>query len=799
MDRTGLEFITIVLLLTAIGIPALGSISDPATGSITRASGEEMMINVTVEFDGILDMVIYFDIQVLKLRLNSTLMTADEIRVNYSLSPSETESAVEEKLWDRALSLAENTFQGDTFEVISGQFTVSTLDEGTADPGSPVVYSMIVNGKKDINRYLDQEIINLLDEGREDHFITSQFMCGFEYQRTVTLLAEEGELMNYRIPTSFDPIGDGAVELDVISTSSGKDGDDYFVQVDGMSGYAESYFTFNIEDPDPIAPVEETITGQVILDWKDLDTIGVEAEASIISVSSSRSSLLEKAPLSITVPPVIPASLIRYAHLEGVVQESDLEEISDQLGIEVQDTLIDTFSDPDILVEVEVDTSIDGLGKPMLGAELDSLLSSDDPVIATITTTEDTQLDILEDHDEEDVMGLLNGGLKVYHDLDPFNDDRFTVKVKAPQHVVLIGETVVSTDGDRRIYDYVPGRKLIGSTLAPNISGEILSISGMIDISEVRSTYVADIELDIAADITFGLGVMEFDSEEVDITTALEYELDFLTSDMIRLLMLMGLVDREEIEKKIEDDFTDSLNDILPDDEESIDIDLVDETLEFDGDRENMTGDDEIILRIVVSGTLAPLDAASNSDEGENNVNAILPFHIDPIIPLGNFERKIELDSAENWDFDIEISIPSGIGLKAWLGKGNDTKIRELEVDTSDGHPTIHLDLRPGVADYIQLEIKVGPFLLINNVGACFGGCLLSIVILLVMILVISLKIAKKKKRKKAEGEDSDEGEEEKNKDGNKKKSKNEESKKDEDSDKNSPDPKDEKEVSWDS
>lgn len=129
MDRTGLEFITIVLLLTAIGIPALGSISDPATGSITRASGEEMMINVTVEFDGILDMVIYFDIQVLKLRLNSTLMTADEIRVNYSLSPSETESAVEEKLWDRALSLAENTFQGDTFEVISGQFTVSTLDE----------------------------------------------------------------------------------------------------------------------------------------------------------------------------------------------------------------------------------------------------------------------------------------------------------------------------------------------------------------------------------------------------------------------------------------------------------------------------------------------------------------------------------------------------------------------------------------------------------------------------------------------------------------------------------------------
>jgi hypothetical protein len=785
MDRTGLEFILVVLLITAIGIPALGSISDPVSGSITRASGEEMIINVTVEFDGILDMVIDFDIQILKISINSTLMTADDIRENFSISPSETEAAVEGKLWDRAITLAENSFQGDTFDVISGQFVASTLDEGTADPGSPVTYSMLVNGTKDIKRYLDQEIIDQLEEGREDHFITSQFMCGFEYQRTVTLLAEEGELLNYRIPTSFDPIGDGTVELDVVSPTSGRDGDDYFIQINGMSGYTETYFSFNILDPDPIVPVEEIITGQVLLDWKDLETIGVQAEASIDSVSTSRSTLLEEAPSSITVPTIIPASLIRYAHLEGIVQESDLGEISDQLATEVQDTLIDALSDPDVRVDVEIDTSIDGMSKPGSGAQLSSLLNSDDPVIANITTSEEAQLDILEDHDEEDVMGLLNGGLKVYHDLDPFNDDRFTVKVRAPRYVILTGETAVSTDGDRKTYDFVPGRKLIGSSLAPNIAGEMLSISGMIDISEIRSVYVADMEIDIEAKITFGLGAMKFDSEEVDITTEIDYELEYLTSDMIRLLMDMGLVDREEIEEKIEEDFTDSLNDILPDDEDSVIIDLVDESLDFDGDRKNMTGDDEILLTIEVSGTMKPLEGSSDDDDEENLENGILPFHMDPILPVTKIERDIELKEAANWDFDMEITIPSGIGLKAWLVK-DDSKIRELEVDNSDGHPTIHLDMRPGEADHIKFEVKVGSYLLVNNIGACFGCCILSIVVIVVIILLIIFKIAKKRKGKKEEDqEEGDEGKEKK-KDG-KKKAKG----------KKKMDP-DEKELSWD-
>ena len=747
MKGTVYSFTITMLIILVACVPVLNLGSENAIGTPTRAPGEEMTINVTIAFDGPLAMDVTVEVQVHSIVIDSSLTTADDIRDMYTHDPG-ISSQIEEILRSRAINLTMNTFQGDDFEVISGQFTEDSLDENISTPGEPVIYTMKVDGATEITRFLDEEKADLLEEGRENVFISSLFMSGFVFQRTISLIALEGEVINYRIPTSMDPIGDAVIELDIRSYSADVEDGHYLVNVDGSLAYAESYFTFEILESDPISAVEESIEGDILVDWNTLYTVGIDGDARIGSISTSRSDLLSSAPLSMTVPPFIPASLIRYSHLEGILTDADIDGISDQLVNEVENTLREALSDPDVQGVVDIETGIEGLLKPGSGSELLALLSSDEPISATIGVLEDSTLDILKDYEVEDVMGLLNGGLRIYHDLDPINDDRFTIQLKVPPHIMIMGDTQKGIDGDRRIYDHSYGRKLIGSDMAKEITRESLSISGTIDISQVRSMYVLDIEIDIEADITFGLGAMAFDSEDVDLITDLEYELDYLSSDMIRLLMDMGMVDHKEIEDKIEKDLSESMEDLLPDDDDSFTIDLVDDTLVFDGDLENMTGDDKIELKIVISGTLTPKEAFEDDGE-EGSENAILPFHIDPILPVRRFERSIALDKAENWDIDLKISIPSGIGLKAWLGKGGNSKVKELDVDTSEGYPTIHLDIRPGEADHVLIQLEVGSFLLINNIGACFGCCVIGLVILLLILLLIILKIARKKKAKK--------------------------------------------------
>ncbi len=756
MKGTVYSFAITVLIVLVACVPALNLGSENAVGIPTRAPGEEMTINVTVDFDGPLAMKVNVVIQIKSIVINSTLKTADDIRGMYANDPG-ISSMIEAILWGRALNLTKNTFQGDDFEVISGQFAYDSLDENISTQGEPVIYTMKINGTTEITRFLDEEKANLLDEGREKIFISSLFVSGFVFQRTISLIALEGEVVNYRIPTSLDPIGDDIIELDIRSDSLDTKEGYYLVNVDGSLAYTKSYFTFEILEPEPISPVEESIEGDMLVDWNILNTIGIDGDARISSISTSRSDLLSSAPPSMTVPLFVPASLIRYAHVEGILTDTDIDDISDQLVDEVEHTLREALSDPDVQGVVDIDTGIEEMLKPGSGSELLAILSSDEPIVAEIGTVEDSTLDMLKDYEIEDIMGLLNGGLRIYHYLDPINDDRFSVQLKVPPHIMIMGDTQKSMDGDRRIYDHSHGRKLIGSDLATDITRESLSIYGTIDISQVRSMYVLDIEIDIKADITFGLGAMEFDSEELDLTTDLEYELNYLSSDMIRLLMEMGMVDRKDIEDKVEEDFAESMEDLLPDDDDSFTIDLVDNTLVFDGDRENMTGEDEIELKIVISGTISSEEVFKDKDE-EGSQNAILPFHIDPILPVRRFERSIALDKAESWDIDLKISIPSGIGLKAWLGKGENSKVKELEVDTSEGYPTIHFDIRPGEADRVLVQVEVGGFLLVNNIGACFGCCLISLVILLLILLMIILKMARKKKKDKKDKKEKKKG-----------------------------------------
>ncbi len=745
-----ISLMVISILLPAILFTVKGDRSLPS-----RAVDEDLDIDITVDFENALDLGVDIAISVNQLIVNGTLLDAEGIRSLYSIDPEGTSDMVEDELWERAVNLTESSFQGDAFEVTGGDFDTASLENESTSPEDPVIYNMTLEGSTDLSRFLDPGRASLLEEGREKYFIASLFMSGFGYSRTVSLIAFEGETVTYRIPEVMDPIGDGDIQLEIGSSGEAPIEGYYVRTVGGSGSYEETYFTFTITDTAADIPTDETIDGDFLLDWKELDTISMEGNVSIHSVSTSRSSLLTSSPASMNIPGHVFSSLIRYSHLEGIMNDDDLSEIEEQMVDEVENTIQEALNDESVEVLVEMDTGTGSLSKPASGSELLSILNSDEPVSAEIATASDTILDILEGYDKDDVKGLLNGGLRIYHDQEPINDDRFDLKIRMPEDLYIWGDPHISESGSRKVYEYRHGRIKVASERAPNITGEELSISGKIDLSGVSSLYFLDLEIEIEADLSFGFGAMTFEQEDFELTTNLDYELDYITSDLIRLLMKMEIVDREEIEETVEDEVRKGLEDGLPEEDTDIVVDLVDSTLIFDGDFENVDSSEHILLDISFSGKFDPFE--DNGESNDNSSNAIIPFHLDPILPFVSRTETMELEEGETWDMDLEIKLPSGLGIKAWIGQGHNDKVRELEVDSSGGHPTLHLDIERGEADRITIEVKLGGWLIVNNIGACFGCCMLSVLLVVIIFFLLVLKIARKKKKNKEDAEDGSE------------------------------------------
>ncbi len=765
MKETRWSLLVLSILVLSMGIPLLSINMEEASSLPSRAVDEDLEIDITVSFDTALDISVDIVVQVNVMILNGTLMNADQIRNLYSIDQAMTEELIEDELWNRAENLTSNSFQGDIFEVVEGELDILTLDNTTASPGDPVIYNMELVGRTDLARFIDPGRFSFLNEGREIYFITALFLSGFTYTRTISLMAYEGETVTYNIPISMRPLGDDTLVLDINSYDGQISGPYYTMSIGGSGSIEEAYFTFTISNPTPYTVFDEVLEGDFLLDWKELDTVSITGEAFIGSIGSYRSALLTSSPPSITVPDFIPSSLIRYSHLEGILTSEDLDSIEVQMIEEVETSVMEALDNDSVSVIVEIHTGAESLELPETGTELVSIISSSEPIIADISTETDTTLDILEGYDSNDVIGLLNGGLRIYHDLEPMNDDRFALEIMLPEGLYIWGDPHVRENGTRKVYDYIPGRIKIASEKAPDIQNEILSISGKIDLSNVNSMYIMDTELDIEANLTFGFGAMTFDMDDFDFDTTLDYELEYITSDMIRLLMRMGIIDREKVEEKVEDEVRDGLEDILPDERDTLIVDLQESSLIFDGDIDNVDAEEHLLLNIAVSGTLSPMKAIENGNG--NNTNAIVPYHFYPILPVRSFTKTMSLEDGKYWDMDIDISLPSGLGFKAWIGLGENDNVRELEVDSSKGYPTLHLDIKSGEADRITVELKVGGWLLVNNVGACFGCCLLSVVLIILILLVLVVRMIRRKKDEK--GVDETSGEEEDNKNGKKK------------------------------
>jgi len=176
----------------------------------------------------------------------------------------------------------------------------------------------------------------------------------------------------------------------------------------------------------------------------------------------------------------------------------------------------------------------------------------------------------------------------------------------------------------------------------------------------------------------------------------------------------------------------------------------MEDSMNFDGDIENVNGEVPIMIDISASGTTAPLTGSGSSEYQRGPEMRFLPPHLDPLIPVRKVTKTIDTSEIRQWENHLNVRFPSGSGVRAWLGDGGDDKVSELDVKVINGYPTLVVDPEDGTGDHITLELTVGPYFAFNNVTACFFSTMGAFVLILLLIVLLIIRGIVRRKRKKA-------------------------------------------------
>ena len=764
IDQKGMN-ITLIAILLMISITGvlftLGDASGSRDGGVeTRAEGpEDLVIDITLQFNRPTSFDIFVHIDINSLMINGNTTSSDELRILYDLDPSGISQAIDLEVNDRVDGILGSSFEGDTLTTTSSVLDTASLENSTGNIGLPVVFELFLTGNTPINDFLPRDRTSDLEGDEPDDIISALFCSGFIYTRNVNLMAKLGQVVTYRIPSSYDPYGDGSVEIVIINTMSTDGNGDYVIEIDATSGDAEGWFLMEITGGTRIRPDRENIDGTLDIDWFQLDRVSLEADINVISINTGETAISGMMPDTIRTPNFIGTGLMRYLRSMGVVRNEDIEdkrmEISNEVELEVEDAL----ELEDAPCSTTVEWNIDGLTSPEDGADLLEILGSNTPLKFSCTSDDDLPLDILGGYELDEVMGLLNGGLRIMRTYTVDDGGDYSFRILLPEHLRLVGESPLEDVGGRMRYDLLSGTKEVGSDLAPEYESDDVTLRSFVDLSGFTSHYVADASMDFYAETSILIDHILFDSSKYEVNTSLDFELEYLSADMIRLLIDMDIVDRDQIEEEMEKQHDEIMGDLSDNTEIKSSLVFEEGTLDFDGDYENMTGENEITITLTLGGEV---DAASLISGGSTSSmqGRILPFHFDPILPVRTIERTFQFGEEDTWDLYLDIRLPTGLSVKGWLGNGSDHKYRELETVIEDGYPTLKVVRLNGEGDHILIALEFGLYLPINNITCCFVSAVLPAVLMFLLISVKIIKKARKKKDKggKGEGDGTEEG-----------------------------------------
>ncbi|MFW3146462.1 MAG: hypothetical protein ACMUIE_06590 [Thermoplasmatota archaeon] len=745
----------VLLIIVVLGSLSPMLIVSPAEGAPPGAQ-ERIWIAARAEFDDLLNYRINVTMQIFTVNLNGTMKNATDLRSMYQTDKEQILSSLDGELRGRTLDLITNSMGGDAISIASSSFDHSTFSI-SADEGDPVVQYSELTGKMDLSQIMDEETISSISQERYAYVASGLLIGGFHFSRTLTLRADPGQRVRYVFPTAIDAVGDGAVSLVLHSSGFDDKGGYYEVVVDSELGEFSRTFPFRVLCEEASIPSEESVEGGFTLDWYQLDKVDLTGNVHVESVQLSDVDRLQGLPGSMTPPNFVGSGFMGWAIAEGLLDEDDILEIEEMIAGEVEESISPSLEDQEMSVTADLDrTAVPD--KPGSGDRLLEDLSTEAGLDFDVSISQPVLMDVLDGYELLDVIDLLHGGFQIWRELEPVTDDRFDVVITLPEDLVFDGEEAVSVDSGRRTYQYPSGLMLISSAIAPGYSEESVLIRSRIDISDVRSHYFSDMEISLDSETALDIHVLKYDPEEFTFETELDYSIDFLNSDVIRLLVKMGIADISDIEGEIEEEIRDLLSDLVREEDLDISVELDQETLSYERD-DAMDDSTPILVSVAASGTAQGLDGSMTSSTMAGN--RFIPHHMDPLIKVRTVQKTVDLSSVGDWDMDIEVRFPSGVGIEAWMGNDSNDRAGKLEVVIEDSYPVLRIDSGTAEGDRVLLMIEIGPYFGFNNVTVCFvsGWSFLGLAVLLVAFIIIR-GMVRRRKRQREEEDSSEEGEE---------------------------------------
>ncbi|MFO8052243.1 MAG: hypothetical protein R6V01_11195 [Thermoplasmatota archaeon] len=721
-------------------------------GGAPAGTQESIWMTIDIDFRSITDYGIHADLEVYSMEMEDTVYNATEIRDLYLSEPDPTASGLEDELLSRTMNVSSSSLEGDELEVTATELDLSSMSRELSD-NDPILFSVDISGRVDESRFLDGTSIENIDMSRMDHVVTGLLLSGFHISRTITLRSGAYNSITYRFPEKIDPLGDGDIEVVLTSSEYSATDGTYSIVVNGEEGELSKMFPFEMRGNDLSAPTSETITGEFTMDWYRLDEIDLGGNVMIYSIDLEAREVLSGLPGSMNAPAFIGAGTIGWAYREGLLGDDDISDIEEQVSEEVESGLSDTLVDRQLSIKTEAGFENLPAELPSTGDEMKGFLGSDGPIFVSVGLDEPAVLDVLEGYELQDIMDLLHGGLRIRREMSYINDDRFDLLLELPPDLRIEGEEPFSDREGRHTYTYSGGMKVIGSDRAFDYRTESINISSRIDLTDVSSNYISDLEMTLSSESTFHISVIEHDPDEMDFETDLDYELDHLSSDMLRLLMKMDIVDPSEISDIVREQVIDLLDGLVDEKELHISVVMDGNTTAFVSDG-TMDGSMPIKVDIFARGSTDPLGSASSSMVAE-----YIPYHRDPTIPVKSIEKSIDIGTISKWDTDIEVHFPSGTGVRAWRGNSTDEKGYELPVDVKAGHPVLRIETDPRGGNVVLLELEIGPYFGFNHVSLCFFSTWALLLLFIIIIILIIRGMVKKKRKEKEEREDTEDEE----------------------------------------
>jgi hypothetical protein len=733
--------VTVSALLLLLMLPEIQT----ASAGTTRAPGEDLYFEVSFQIKDPMDYTVTADMEVATMMVGADLLSADDLRTLYSTEPDETVQAIEDEMMERVRARVLDAVEGATVTVKKLTIDSPSLEGSQIGSGEPVTGNANLSVRIDPAQFIPASYLSGVDQSRLTYLVSGLVQMGFSVSETYKFTAEPGESFIYRIPSHIYPLGGHSVDLVIEVPGQAVPAQEHVISIAGGSEPAIEMHTFRIRAARPITIGEEAVKGTITADLKDLSSASITATADIRSVELAGTGIAGELPSGVQAPAFLRSGAIRYLALEGALDDEDLDVFKAEISEEAKDMVEDALNSH-VTVDVVLDLSLGSLDMPTDDDELNGALSSETPIKLTLDTKADASLNITEGYDPDDVLNLIHGGVVLKHEFDRIDDDRFETRIVLPDHLMLTGKVPLGNVSGRRMYAMPWGLTGIGSDKTPTLTGESVRVTGDVHMDDLRSVYLMDAVIDATADLRMELGWIEYDQAITGTDETIDYEVDYLTSDIIRLILKMGIAKESDLKEKISDSISDFLSGAISD--EGIEIVFEAGTLDAT-DLGEIDGSEPIVARISVESEVDPVNPETGPG-GMAASKAYIPRHFDPLLPVRKYQKTVPLGDCSDWDLSLNISFPTGCGVKGWMGKEGSEHESVLETVVQDGCPTLIVRSPPGEHEALYLEISGGLYMAFDNVTVCFfmTWAILAIFLLLVLIS-ITKRIVKRARRNK--------------------------------------------------